>query len=118
MRPILRFPIDDAIAALPLPPTQAWPRGVWDTGVFQDGLTSAILFMPRGHDYQTAHDQDEFYVVVRGSGSLRVNDASHEFVPGDLLYVPALQPHHFDRFSQDFVAWAIFFGPRHGRSAT
>ena len=36
---------------------------------------------------------------------------------GDLLFVPAHVEHRFERFSDDFRTWVIFFGPQGGVQA-
>lgn len=70
-----------------------------------------LLFAPEGADNQTPHSQDEFYIVVSGSGSFRRGDETVSFVAGDVLFVPAQVPHRFESFSDDFQTWVIFFGP-------
>ena len=71
-----------------------------------------LLFAPEGEDRQTPHTQDEFYIVVSGSGSFRRGDETIPFIAGDVLFVPAQVPHRFESFSDDFQTWVIFFGPR------
>ena len=71
-----------------------------------------LLFAPEGEDRQTPHTQDEFYIVVSGSGTFRRGDETVSFVAGDVLFVPAQTPHRFESFSDDFQTWVIFFGPR------
>lgn len=108
--------LQSALSHLPLPATPAWPEGVWDKTVFEHGTMSVIVFTPRGHDYQTSHEQDEIYVVVQGSGSLLIEETSFRFAAGDVLFVPARKQHRFVDFSQDLVTWAIFWGPAGGES--
>jgi oxalate decarboxylase/phosphoglucose isomerase-like protein (cupin superfamily) len=38
---------------------------------------STILFTPRGNDYQSSHEQDELYIVVKGGGVLMVAGDRH-----------------------------------------
>ena len=71
-----------------------------------------LLFAPEGEDRQTPHTQDEFYIVVSGSGNFRRGDEVVPFVAGDVLFVPAGVFHHFENFTDDFQTWVIFFGPR------
>jgi uncharacterized RmlC-like cupin family protein len=33
---------------------------------------------------------------------------------GDALFVAAHVPHHFERMSEDFVTWVVFWGPTGG----
>jgi mannose-6-phosphate isomerase-like protein (cupin superfamily) len=106
-----------ALAQLPLPATPEWPEGVWDKTLLEHGTMSVLVFTPRGQDYQTAHSQDELYIVVKGSGTLMIEDAPHAFSEGDVLFVPANKQHRFVDFSNDLVTWAIFWGPEGGESA-
>ncbi len=39
--------------------------------LFKRGSLSLELYAPREHDPQSPHDQDELYVVQRGSGTFR-----------------------------------------------
>ncbi|MCA9790630.1 MAG: cupin domain-containing protein [Candidatus Eremiobacteraeota bacterium] len=70
----------------------------------------AVLYAPKDHDPQKPHREDEVYVVISGSGRLRVGEQVTDFEPGDLLYVEAGAPHRFEDFSPDLTVWAIF-GP-------
>jgi mannose-6-phosphate isomerase-like protein (cupin superfamily) len=76
--------------------------------------TSLELFAPRGEDRQTAHAQDEFYIVVQGSAELHVRDTDGgmRVLParaGDALHVAAGVDHRFHAISGDFAAWVVFF---------
>lgn len=82
--------------------------------VFEWGDCTVELYIPRGKDTQSVHDQDELYFIASGSGTLRREDELVEFAGGDMLFVPAGTQHCFDTFSQDFKAWAVFFGPPGG----
>ena len=110
----MRIALTEALSKLPLPATDSWPTGVWDHEAFNHGSMSVILFTPRGIDYQTSHAQDELYIVLKGSGVLLVEGIEHKFVEGDVLFVPANKNHSFERFTQDLVTWAIFWGPKGG----
>jgi mannose-6-phosphate isomerase-like protein (cupin superfamily) len=76
--------------------------------VFSQGALSAGIYMPHGVDDQDTHDQDEFYVVLNGSGFLAAGGEREPFGPGDLLFVSAGTEHRFEDFSADFAVWAIF----------
>ncbi len=86
-------------------------------------------FAPKEHDPQTAHDRDELYVIVSGTGvfmraveSLPFDDTSLplqgeervRFGPGDALFVAAGTVHRFEEFSEDFATWVFFYGPEGG----
>ena len=105
----MKFTVDEMLARLPLPATDKWKDGVWDLEPFEKGGVRLVFFAPRGVDYQTAHDEDEFYFIARGSGELLIGDERHEFTAGDAFFVPAAVDHSFENFSDDFATWAIFF---------
>jgi mannose-6-phosphate isomerase-like protein (cupin superfamily) len=113
----MHISLKSALSHLPLPATATWPEGVWDKMVFEHGTMSVIVFTPRGRDYQTTHKQDELYIVIKGSGTLMVEDTPHPFVEGDVLFVPADRLHRFSEFSPDLITWAIFWGPKGGEKA-
>jgi mannose-6-phosphate isomerase-like protein (cupin superfamily) len=69
---------------------------------------SVLVLTPRGKDYQTNHEQDELYVVTKGSGTLVIADEPHVFREGDVLFAKAEPQHHFVEFTDDLVTWAIF----------
>jgi mannose-6-phosphate isomerase-like protein (cupin superfamily) len=73
---------------------------------------SVIIFTPRGRDYQTTHRQDELYIVMKGSGTLVIEDARFRFI--GVLFVPVEKQHRFVDFSEDLITWAIFWGPPGG----
>ena len=83
---------------------------------FENGSLRVLLYVPRGSDPQQPHEQDEVYVVVRGSGTLSVEDGRREFSEGDVLFVAAGAEHRFEDFTDDFTTWAIFYGPKGGEA--
>ena len=97
------------LARLPLPATERWKEGVWDLEPFEKDGVKLVFFAPKGTDYQTSHEEDEFYFLVRGSGKLVIRDESFDFTAGDVLFVAANVPHHFVDFTEDFATWAVFF---------
>jgi mannose-6-phosphate isomerase-like protein (cupin superfamily) len=94
---------------LPLPATEKWKEGVWDIEPFEKEGVSLIFFAPKNKDYQTAHDKDEFYFIIRGTGKLVIDGSAFAFSPGDCFYVPAGIHHNFSEFTDDFATWAVFF---------
>ena len=40
--------------------------------------------------------------------------ATSPSAPGSLLFVPALRPHRFTQFTDDFSTWVVFYGPDGG----
>jgi mannose-6-phosphate isomerase-like protein (cupin superfamily) len=72
--------------------------------------------MPQGVNVQTPHDQDELYIVASGRGDFVKNGARVAFAPGDAIFVEAGAEHHFENFSEDFITWIIFWGPKGGEA--
>jgi mannose-6-phosphate isomerase-like protein (cupin superfamily) len=112
----MRLSLADALSKRPLPATERWPEGVWDTDVFAHGSVSVILFTPRGTDYQSSHRQDELYIVFKGRGVLLIEGTRYPFVTGDVLFVAANKVHRFEEFSEDLTTGAVFWGPQDGEA--
>ena len=110
----VRVSLKESLERLPLPATTKWPNGVWDLEAMRHGTMSLLLFTPRGKDYQTPHDQDELYIVHRGSGEFLIDDMPVRFEAGDVLFAPAGKPHRFEKFSDDLTLWVVFWGPKGG----
>jgi len=85
--------------------------------IIAHGSMSVEIYRPVQTDMQTPHLQDELYVVISGTGDFFNNGETSPFGPGVVLFVPAGVEHRFDAFSDDFVAWVIFYGPRGGENA-
>ncbi len=79
--------------------------------VFKNNSSEVIFYAPKKDDLQEPHDRDEFYVIVSGSGEFINGDERHYFKTGDIIFVPAHQPHRFVEFSDDLAVWVIFYGP-------
>jgi mannose-6-phosphate isomerase-like protein (cupin superfamily) len=105
----MKFTIDEFLAKLPLPADEKWVQGVWDVEPFEKNGVTLVFFAPRGTDYQTFHEKDEFYFVARGKGELVTGDLRCDCSPGDVLFVEAFKEHHFENFTDDFATWAVFF---------
>ncbi len=105
----MKFTVEELLAKLPLPANEKWKDGVWDVEPLKKGKVSLVFFAPRSTDYQTFHEEDEFYVIVRGKGGLIIGGDSFACQTGDAFYVAANTPHHFENFTEDFATWAIFF---------
>jgi len=84
------------------------------TVVMKHGTMSVEYFAPIKTDVQTPHRQDELYVVARGHGHFNRNGEILDCKAGDVLFVPAGMEHRFERFSDDFATWVIFYGPPGG----
>ncbi len=82
----------------------------------RNGTMRVGVYAPRGSDPQQPHDQDELYIVERGSGSFVNGDERRSFSPGDVIFVPAGAVHRFEDFSDDFRTWVVFWGPQGGEA--
>lgn len=105
----MKFTIDEFLEKLPLPADEKWRDGVFDVEPFKKGNVTLVFFAPRGLDYQTFHDEDEFYFIARGTGELIIENERFGCEAGDTFFVAAKKEHHFENFSEDFATWAIFF---------
>jgi mannose-6-phosphate isomerase-like protein (cupin superfamily) len=105
----MKFKIDEIIAKLPLPATEKWKKGVWDIETYRKNGVSKILFTPKVKDYQTFHEEDEFYFIVRGKGELIIDNERFTCEIGDSFFIQAKVSHHFENFTDDFATWAVFF---------
>ena len=83
-----------------------------------NGTMRAGVYAPRGSDGQSAHAQDELYVVMSGSGLFTREGETRPFATGDLIFVPAGLTHRFSEFTEDFCCWVIFWGPDGGERGT
>ncbi len=82
---------------------------MWDVEPFRKGNVSLVFFAPRDLDYQTFHDEDEFYFIACGTAEIVISDERQSFVAGDTFFVAAGVPHNFENFSENFATWAVFF---------
>jgi mannose-6-phosphate isomerase-like protein (cupin superfamily) len=70
-----------------------------------------------GVDRQSPHTEDEVYVVTAGQATFIDDTGRADVRPGDVLFVRAGVPHHFENVTSD-LALVVMFGPPEGsRSA-
>ena len=105
----MKFTIEELLTKLPLPANDKWKDGVWDVEPFEKNGVKLVFFAPKGTDYQTFHDEDEFYFIARGSGRIVIGDEIFSCMAGDAFFVEATVPHRFEEFTEDFATWAVFF---------
>lgn len=105
----MKFSPETFLENLPLPANEKSKEGVWFTNVFSKKSFELEYFAPRGKDYQTAHEKDEFYIIVSGAAELVKNDETIYCKTGDAVFVAAGEDHHFENISDDFATWVIFF---------
>ena len=82
--------------------------------LMRHGSMSVELYAPEQVDYQQPHEQDELYVVEKGSGIFFSGGEQSPFSAGDVLFVKAGVEHRFEQFSEDFRCWVVFYGPKGG----
>ena len=102
------------LASLPRAATEKWPGGEPFTGALGHGTMSVEVFAPRGHDAQEPHTQDELYFIMGGHAVFIHQGTRAAVAPGDVMFVPAYERHHFEQLSDDFVSWVVFWGPTGG----
>ena len=85
--------------------------------LMRHGSMTLRYYAPRGSDPQQPHDQDEIYIVARGSGIFVNGDDRVPFGPGDALFAAAGAVHRFEDFSDDFETWVVFYGPQGGEGS-
>jgi mannose-6-phosphate isomerase-like protein (cupin superfamily) len=81
----------------------------WVT-IFKHGGLELEYYKPLDTDPQKPHTRDEVYFIVAGTGWFVSGSERARFGPGDVFYVKAGEPHHFENFTDDFATWAIFAG--------
>ena len=75
---------------------------------------SIEYFTPQKIDNQEPHIQDEIYVIASGSGTFYGGGDQVKFDKGDVIFVPKGMKHHFEKFTDDFATWVIFYGEENG----
>jgi hypothetical protein len=86
----------------------------WEPGrsaeVFVDGKIE-VRFTPQPKDGTPhTHDRDELYFVASGRGFYRCDGKVTPVSAGDLCFAAAGIVHGFEKFTQDFAIWIIFYG--------
>ncbi len=72
-------------------------------------LNCGLYFLPAGStDMQSAHDDDEVYLVLQGRARMRLEDAERAVGPGSLLYVGATTEHSFFEVEEDMTLLVLF----------
>lgn len=108
--------ISKLLAELPGPESAQWPDGQRFVQAFAHGSMKVELYAPTAVDPQLPHAQDELYFVVRGSAQIVRNAAITNAAVGDVFFVPAHMPHHFQEISPEFIAWVVFWGRTGGEA--
>jgi quercetin dioxygenase-like cupin family protein len=76
------------------------------------GMSLGVYVLPAGGtDQQHPHAADEVYVVLRGSGTLRVRDHRQEVRKGSVVSVDHGEEHGFTDITEDLHVLVIFAPP-------
>ena len=79
-------------------------------------LSTGTYSLPAGAvDDQQPHGQDEVYFVTAGRARIITDSGQANVSPGDLIYVPAYEPHRFVDISEDLSLLVVFAPPYTGR---
>jgi mannose-6-phosphate isomerase-like protein (cupin superfamily) len=62
-------------------------------------------------DRQNPHTEDEVYYVVRGRSQFVHGSSERSVGPGDVLFVPAREPHRFHSIAEELVLLVVFAPP-------
>ncbi|MGI9388097.1 MAG: cupin domain-containing protein [Methyloligellaceae bacterium] len=86
-------------------------KGQTTATLLNHGTLKVMLYKPQDIDRQIPHDQDEIYVVAKGSGQCLLDGSRFSFQQGDVIFAAAGVEHCFEDFSDDFATWVLFYGP-------
>ena len=74
-------------------------------------LSTGLYVLPPGAvDRQRPHTEDEVYAVLSGAASFTSGGATVGVGPGDVLFVPAAEPHRFHDITAE-LRLLVAFGP-------
>jgi len=77
-------------------------------------LSLGVYRLPSGAgDSQQPHAEEEIYYVASGRARFRAAERDVEVRAGDILFVPAKEPHHFHDIGED-LELLVFFAPPEG----
>ncbi|HUF38376.1 MAG TPA: cupin domain-containing protein [Anaerolineales bacterium] len=72
-------------------------------------MSAGVYHLPRrADDPQDPHMDDEVYYVLSGRGKLESGGETAEIGPGDLIHVPAHEPHKFVEIEQALTLLVVF----------
>ena len=84
--------------------------------LFKHGSLSLEIYKPEKIDHQKPHDRDQVYIVISGEGEFYNEGQRVDFKQGDFLFVPSGAEHRFEKFTDDFATWVLFYGPLGGEA--
>jgi mannose-6-phosphate isomerase-like protein (cupin superfamily) len=93
---------------------QPAPAGQRSILAFERGSMQLKYYAPVDNDEQTPHEQDELYIIISGTGEFVRGEERTPFAPHDVLFAAAGVAHRFEKFTDDFATWVVFYGPPGG----
>jgi mannose-6-phosphate isomerase-like protein (cupin superfamily) len=76
-----------------------------------ESMSAGVYEIPAGApDPQSPHGEDEAYLVLRGRGTITVDDEEQSVGPGSLVFVPRRATHRFHDVTED-LRILVFFAP-------
>jgi mannose-6-phosphate isomerase-like protein (cupin superfamily) len=110
----MRISLPDLFTRLSEQLTEAWPTSDAYVEAFAHGSMRIGIYAPKEFEEVQAHLQDEIYIIASGTADLESEGKLTEVRVGDALFLPAGTMHRFDRVSDDFATWVVFWGPEGG----
>lgn len=75
-------------------------------------MSVGLYVLPAGAtDGQSPHTEDEIYVVLVGRSRFTAGGATRDVAPGDTLFVPAGEAHHFHDVTDELRLIVVFAPP-------
>jgi mannose-6-phosphate isomerase-like protein (cupin superfamily) len=72
-------------------------------------MSAGVYVLSAGaEDLQSPHEEDEVYYVVRGRSRFRRGNTEVPVASGDILFVPAHEPHRFLSIEEELVLLVVF----------
>lgn len=102
-------PVWQAFDMADLEARRAEEGGPWLEFLRVPDLFAGVYHLPAGaEDGQSPHEADEVYYVVRGRGTLLVEDDRVPAGPGSVLYVAKHAEHRFVDITEDLTVLVFF----------
>ena len=77
-------------------------------------LSAGVYRLPAGGtDAQLPHNEEEIYYVAAGRAHFRAGERDVAVTAGDILFVPAKEPHRFHAIEED-LELLVLFAPAEG----
>ena len=84
----------------------------WVVHLSTGDLSVGTYSIPEGGlDNQTAHHEDEIYVVYSGTATIVTDAGSEQVGPGSVIFVPPGEKHTFTDVRGDFSVLGVFAPP-------